>query len=569
MTRKIVFTLLVLTLCVGVSVSAFANAKVKIFNADAGTGKGFDDATPAAPVGGNTGLTVGQQRLNVFNYVANIWGQALDSASEVKIYASFAPLACTATSGTLGGTSVSWWESDFPGAAVANTWYHVSLGSKLAGFDLEQHPEDPLEDSDMIIQFNGNLGSTGCLETSHWYYGLDENEAPGDINLATVTLHEMGHGLGMSAFFTQATGALIQGIPDIYQRNLFDNALSKTFDQMTTTERRASVIDPRGVVWVGANVTGAVPSVLSLGTPILKVNSPAVAFYQIGGAAWGTPITAPGITGTVVLGLDDANAAGPSTTDGCTPFTNAAAVAGKIAMVDRGVCGFVVKAKNAQDAGAIAIIVADNAAGGPPADLGGADPTLTITGARVTLADGNTLKSQIAGGLNVTLGVDQTIRAGADPTGHALMYTPNPRIAGSSISHWDTIASPDQLMEPNSTASMALTVAPPRDLTLMEMRDIGWYEDRDIDNVADASDNCLGSDLRGSVIVGSINTGVTNVLFTTGCTITDLVNKCYVDAKNHGQAQSCVADVTRSLLDAGFLTPGQQGAIRSAAAKNK
>jgi len=273
MTRKIVFTLLVLTLCVGVSVSAFANAKVKIFNADAGTGKGFDDATPAAPVGGNTGLTVGQQRLNVFNYVANIWGQALDSASEVKIYASFAPLACTATSGTLGGTSVSWWESDFPGAAVANTWYHVSLGSKLAGFDLEQHPEDPLEDSDMIIQFNGNLGSTGCLETSHWYYGLDENEAPGDINLATVTLHEMGHGLGMSAFFTQATGALIQGIPDIYQRNLFDNALSKTFDQMTTTERRASVIDPRGVVWVGANVTGAVPSVLSLGTPILKVNS--------------------------------------------------------------------------------------------------------------------------------------------------------------------------------------------------------------------------------------------------------------------------------------------------------
>jgi hypothetical protein len=569
MIKKIVFTLLVLSLSVAVSVPAFANSKLKIYNADAGTGKGFDDPTPAAPVGGNTGSTVGQQRLNVFNFVANIWGQALDSASDIKIYASFAPLACTATSGTLGGTSVSWWEADFPGAVFQNTWYHVSLGSKLAGFDLEAHPEDPLEDSDMIIQFNGNLGSPGCLETSHWYYGLDENEAPGDINLATVTLHEMGHGLGMSAFFTQSTGALIQGIPDIYQRNLFDNALNKTFDQMTQTERRNSVIDPRGVVWAGANVTAQVPSVLKLGTPILRVNSPAVAFYQIGGASWGTPVSAPGITGSVVLGLDAANAAGPTTTDACTPLTNAAAVAGKIVLVDRGTCGFVVKAKNAQDAGAIAIIVADNVAGGPPADLGGADPTLTITGVRVTLADGNTLKSQLGAGLNVTIGVDQTIRAGADPTGHALMYTPNPRIAGSSISHWDTIASPDQLMEPNSTPSMALTVDPPRDLTLMEMRDVGWYEDRDIDNVADSGDSCLGSDLRGSVIIGAIDTGVANVLFTTGCTITDLVNKCFVGAKNHGQAQSCVADVTQSLLSQGFLQPGQQGAIRSAAAKNK
>jgi hypothetical protein len=39
---------------------------------------------------------------------------------------------------------------------------------------------------------------------------------------------------------------------------------------------------------------------------------------------------------------------------------SAAAVAGKIALVDRGLCGFIVKLKNAQDAGAAAVLVADN-----------------------------------------------------------------------------------------------------------------------------------------------------------------------------------------------------------------
>jgi hypothetical protein len=563
-------SLLLLILTLALATQAFANAKITIYNADQGTGKGFDDPTPVAPIAGNTGTTVGQQRLNVFNYVANIWGQSLDSASEIKVYASFAPLSCTATSGTLGGTSVSWWLANFPGADFANTWYHVSLASKLAGGDLEPNA-DPLEDSDMIIQFNGSLGSTGCLETSHWYYGLDENEAPGDINLATVTLHEMGHGLGMSSFFTQSTGALISGIPDIYQRNLLDRSLNQTFDGMTATDRRNSVIDPRNVVWIGSHVTNAVPNVLQLGTPILKVNAPAAiaGFYQIGGASFGTPVGAPGITGPVVAALDAADASGPTTLDGCSPLTNAADVAGKIAIVNRGTCGFVVKGKNLQDAGAIAMIVADNAAGGPPADLGGADPTLTITSVRVTQSDGNLLRAQLGAGLNVTIGVDPTLRAGADPQGRALMFTPNPRQAGSSISHWDTIATPDLLMEPFTTPNMALRVDEPRDIQLAQMRDIGWYEDRDIDNVADSGDQCLHSDLRKTVIVGSINTDAPNVLFTTGCTISDYVKNCSVGSNNQGDTQSCTAHLTQQLLEAGFLTPPQQGAIRSAVARNK
>ena len=127
--------------------------------------------------------------------------------------------------------------------------------------------------------------------------------------------------------------------------------------------------------------------------------------------------------------LDAANAAGPSTFDGCTPITNAAAVAGRIALVDRGTCGFVVKVKNAQDAGAIAVLVADNVAGGPPAGLGGADPTITIPSVRITLADGKAIKAQLASGtVNATLGVDPAVRAGAD---RAAAPCSTPRIRSS------------------------------------------------------------------------------------------------------------------------------------------
>jgi uncharacterized repeat protein (TIGR01451 family) len=141
--------------------------------------------------------------------------------------------------------------------------------------------------------------------------------------------------------------------------------------------------------------------------PTVQVNTPAAIAgnYLAAGATFGPAVTPSGTPPgphNVVIALDAANPSGPSTTDGCTALTNAAAVAGNIALIDRGTCGFIVKVKNAQNAGAVGVIIADNAPGSPPAGLGGVDPTITIPAVRVTLADGNTLKANIAT-LNVTL----------------------------------------------------------------------------------------------------------------------------------------------------------------------
>ena len=59
--------------------SAASAATLTIVNID-GPGEGFNDATPATPVGGNPGTTIGAQRLYVFQYAASIWGSLLTSA---------------------------------------------------------------------------------------------------------------------------------------------------------------------------------------------------------------------------------------------------------------------------------------------------------------------------------------------------------------------------------------------------------------------------------------------------------------------------------------------------------
>src|SRR5262245_975724 len=111
-----------------------AAATITILNADA-AGEGFNDPTVVAPVGGNPGTTLGQQRLIAFQFAAEIWGSQLKSDVPIQVLANFDPLACTATSAVLGSAgAVTIWH-DF-GAGTPGTWYGAALANKLAGIDL-------------------------------------------------------------------------------------------------------------------------------------------------------------------------------------------------------------------------------------------------------------------------------------------------------------------------------------------------------------------------------------------------------------------------------------------------
>jgi minor extracellular serine protease Vpr len=73
--------------------------------------------------------------------------------------------------------------------------------------------------------------------------------------------------------------------------------------------------------------------------------------YPAAVASFGPGLGPGGFNGSAVL-ASPANA--------CVPLANAPQVAGKIALIDRGTCTLVTKVRNAQNAGAVAVIIANN-----------------------------------------------------------------------------------------------------------------------------------------------------------------------------------------------------------------
>jgi len=413
------------------------------------------------------------QRLNAFQAAASKWGAALTSSTPITVLASWVPLPCTASSAVLGSAGATEVFADFDGAPQAGALYGKAQTRKLIGEDPD--PETP----DIVARFNINLGKSNCLAASPFYLGLDNNHGSA-IDLVTVLTHEFGHGLGFQTYTSGSTGAQLAGIPSIWDFYLKDATTNKLWKDMTNQERAASALKSGKLVWTGANANGYVNTVLQSGAPVLTVLSPSsvAGVMQVGTASFGPALSSPGTTGELMPVVDSGNSTGLA----CNALSpaNAAAVNGKIALVDRGVCAFTVKAKFVQNAGAIGVVVADNAAGSPPPGLGGADPSVTIPAVRVTLDDGIALKAALAkrsrlhSNVFVNLGVNLALRAGADSQGRLQMFAPNPYQSGSSVSHFDTSAFPNLLMEPAINVDLSHEVLPPNELSFPLLRDVGW-----------------------------------------------------------------------------------------------
>ena len=453
---------------------AQAAATITIVNQNA-PGVGFNDPTPAAPVGGNPGTTLGQQRLIAFQHAADIWGATLTSEVPIRIGASFVPLSCTADSAVLGSAGANEIWSDFPNAPRAATWYPSALASKLAGVDVSTTGEPHI-----IARFNSRLGLfPDCLPGPGFYLGLDNKHGEG-LDLVTVLLHEMAHGLGFQTFTDDETGAEILDLPSIWDHYLVDNRSERVWADLTPEERVASAISVNGLSWNGPAVTAAVPQVLdprSRLTIFGKAAGKASGHYPVGDASFGPPLGKKPVVGPLRRVIDQPDGTGLA----CAPLSrqNARALRGSIALVSRGTCAFVEKARNVQAAGAIGMVVADNAPG-EPTGLSGSDPSIRIPSVRITQEAGNTLRSVLQArphnryGVIAALGVDKRRLAGTDERNRIRMYTPNPNQPGSSVSHYTTDAKPNQLMEPAINSDLEHVVTPPRDLTYPLLRDIGW-----------------------------------------------------------------------------------------------
>lgn len=517
-------------------------AKMVLNNVDA-PGIGFNDPTPATAVGGNTGTTVGAQRLVAYRKALQLWGKVLRSNVTIVVQGSFARLSCTAGSGVLAQAGANQIFSDFPGAPLANHWYGVALANAIAGEDLapgplDTGPDDPDAADDIVANFNGDVGKADCIAGPGWYYGLDNNAPAGQIDFLDTFMHEVSHGLGFANFASESSGGTPDGLPDVYMANTLDLTNGRRWDTFTAPEIVASALRNGKIVWAGPSVTANAGVVLGPFEGI-KLTGALTREPEFGTASFGAAPALNNFAGTVVLATDGVAAAGGSITDGCEAIT--APVAGKVALIDRGLCGFVVKVKNAQNAGATAVIIA-NTLGRTAAGMGGSDPTITIPAIMVSNADGDAIKAALPT-VATAYFVDPTRRAGAS-SGFVRLYAPTTVAPGSSISHFDTVASPNLLLEPfiNSDLRSARNL----DLTPSLMKDIGW-------------------DLR-SLRIGECNTGVENAL-PSGQMLHVNVEVCAASAKNRGQFVSCMAKVTDEAKAAGLLSRSQQGAVMRCAAR--
>lgn len=439
-----------------------------------GAGAGFNDATAVAPVGGNTGTTLGQQRLIVFQQAANQWAALLNSIVVIRVQASMVALTCTATSATLGSAGPINVVAGFPNAPRANTAYNVAEANALAGSD------QGLGQDDIVAQFNVSLdaGSATCLGGAKWWYGTDSNVTPpaNTIPLLPVVFHELGHGLGFTANVDTTTGNYLTA-PDtpIWADYLFDTQLNALWKNLSSASRASSSTSDPHLVWTGPRTNKQAGAYLKPGNALI-VNTPAAlaGADEVGAAQFGPAVPAAGIAGTLVLVNDGVAAAGGGTlSDGCeTPFTSN--VSGKIAVMDRGLCNFTVKVKNAQTAGAIAAIIANNAVDSLrlPLTMGGADATITIPSYSITQALGTALKADLTTpGVNATLGY---ANIGVNQ-GCVRMFAPAPVLQGSSVSHFDADAFPNLLMEP----ALNTTIFNKVDLTLPLFADIDWKTNKE------------------------------------------------------------------------------------------
>jgi len=165
----------------------------------------WTDATPATPIGGNTGTTLGQQRQFALQYAANELVTQLQIPIDITVHACGAHLGGDANSAILAHAAPLFYlfsDPDLPLNPLPKryTWYAISAATRLAGTSacgLVGGPCDGVNADEIEATFNEDIGTSGVIGGEKFYLGFDAAANPGhQLDFVTIAMHEMTHGLG-------------------------------------------------------------------------------------------------------------------------------------------------------------------------------------------------------------------------------------------------------------------------------------------------------------------------------------------------------------------------------------
>ena len=238
---------------------------------------------------------------------------------------------CRACSGAPARSSVS---RDFPNAPLPGTWYHVALANKLAGVDLI-----PAND-DINANFSTNF---------NFYLGLDNNHGAAERSRDRSAARVRPRPRLQPAREPDHRRAVHRGLARPLQQQAARHVarLVLAADDERAAGGIRDAFRPRRVGRRACHVP-ACRACCRSEAPSSRSTRPRASRASTSSEPRpsGRRLAAPTSSANVVAAVDVVEAtAGSTSTDGCSPFLNAGAVLGKIALVERGTCGFAVKAQ--------------------------------------------------------------------------------------------------------------------------------------------------------------------------------------------------------------------------------
>ena len=263
-----------------------------------------------------------------------------------------------------------------------------------------------------------NNDPTISCPNANWN-GFSTNYCTGVTGDDTVA-HEWGHA------YTESTSGLIYQWQAGAMNEAYSDIWGETVDMLNDRHNEQGEPNSEGGVvyrtpgrcseYTRSDITMTITAPESVAGPC-----------QAAPASYGPVFGQTPVNGTAIVGTDAPEDGSP--TNGCGAFTNAGAIAGQWVYVDRGACTFATKANNADAAGAVGIVVGNNAAGAPFSMSGNAD----IYGVMVSQADGNRFKTA---GQPVSFTI-QAVAAETDVTHRWLSGETDPAFGGAIRDMWN------------------------------------------------------------------------------------------------------------------------------------
>ncbi len=181
------------------------------------------DNTPASPIQGNNGATVGAQRRTAFLHAVSRLREELTGVADLRIRACWKDLGGEANRATLASAGPTfivrddgafWYDNNNPSNTVWSmpfldrryTWYSAAGAAQRAGTEFCRYASEHCGHADIFIQFNTDIDGPTALGNRSFHYGFNAPDA-GNIDFVSTAIHEIGHGLGFLSLYSVSDDA--------------------------------------------------------------------------------------------------------------------------------------------------------------------------------------------------------------------------------------------------------------------------------------------------------------------------------------------------------------------------